>query len=126
MENISEHYRYIMLYHFYIGFNAAQTARRICKVYGPDTLKERVVQKWFLRFRSGNFCLKGTARSGHPSIVDSPDYCFGRHKSTPDNRREIRKIVGASHGSIVAHLKDAGYVNRADVWVPHLLTDRNL
>jgi len=33
--------------------------------------------------------------------------------------REIQKILGMSHGSIVAHLRDADYVSRMNVWVPN-------
>jgi len=31
-----------------------------------------------------------------------------------------------SYGSVVAHLRDASYVSRMDVWMPHGLSDRNL
>jgi len=39
--------------------------------------------------------------------------------------REIQEILSMLHGS-VAHIRDAGYVNRIDVWVPHELRNRNL
>jgi len=34
-----------LLCYFHEGFNAVETARKICEVYGPDTLKERVIRK---------------------------------------------------------------------------------
>jgi len=40
MDDIAEH---IMRYHFHKGLNAAEMARGICEVYGPDVLKECVI-----------------------------------------------------------------------------------
>jgi len=41
MDNIAEHYHYIMRYHFHEGLNVTETPRRIYEVYGLDALKER-------------------------------------------------------------------------------------
>jgi len=49
MEDIAEHCRHIMRYHFYERLNAAEMAHRICEAYRPNALKERVVQRWFAR-----------------------------------------------------------------------------
>jgi len=43
MNDIAEHYRYIMHYHFHEGLNVPETARRICEDYEPDALKNM----WF-------------------------------------------------------------------------------
>jgi len=40
-----------MRYDFYEELNAAETTRRICEIYLSDTLKERMVRKWFARFQ---------------------------------------------------------------------------
>lgn len=126
MEDIAEHYRHIMRYYFHEGLNAAETAHRICTVYGPDALKERVVRKWFARFRAENFSVKDANRSGRPHTVDTDEIITLVNANSHLTVEEIRKIVNVSHGSVVKHLRDAGYVSRADVWVPHELSDRNL
>jgi len=43
MDDIAEHYHYIMRYHkfFYEELKVVETARKICEVYEPDVLKER-------------------------------------------------------------------------------------
>jgi len=41
MDDIAEHYRHIMRYHFHEELNTAEKVRRICEVYGSDALKER-------------------------------------------------------------------------------------
>jgi len=37
------------------GKNATQAAKKICNVYGHDTVSVRMAQNWFKRFQSGNF-----------------------------------------------------------------------
>jgi len=44
-----------MLFYFRKGKNAAQTAKKICIVYGDSAVTESTVQKWF---RNGNFDLE--------------------------------------------------------------------
>ena len=116
MAESTEHYRHIMLYHFHEKLTAAETARKICAVYGPDALKERVVQKWFTRFRAGNFDAKDAERSGRPSTVDDDII-----KSVVDSDRhltlrEIAEITNVSHMSVARHLKKIGYVQKAGIW----------
>ena len=71
MAESTVHYRHIMLYHFCEKHSWADTARRICAVYGPEALTERVVQKWFARFVGGNFDVQDAERSGRPSTVET-------------------------------------------------------
>jgi len=47
-----------MRYHFHEELNTAEMARKICEIYEPDALKERVVRKWFTSFRVRNFSIK--------------------------------------------------------------------
>jgi len=55
MDDIAEHYRHIIRYHFHKGLNA-ETAHRISEVHGPNALKERVVR--FAYFHVRNFSIK--------------------------------------------------------------------
>jgi len=87
MNNITEHYRHIMHYHFHEGLNAAETAHRICEVYGLDALKERVIRKWFARFLVGNFSVKDAERSGHPRTVDNKIITLMNANPTSDSQR---------------------------------------
>jgi hypothetical protein len=100
MDDITEHYSRTMRYHFHVGFNAAQTARRICAIYGLDALKECVVQKWFVHFYAGNFngAIGSPVNDGH-----GQNHNFNERKLASDSRRNpgnsryiARKHWGAS------------------------------
>jgi len=43
---------------------------KICAVCGKDAVKERVCQKWFPKFRSGNFSIQDAPRLGRPVEID--------------------------------------------------------
>jgi hypothetical protein len=55
-----------LLYEFNRGSKAAEAARNICAVYGEDPIAQTTDQKWFARFKQGNFVMSGTPRSGRP------------------------------------------------------------
>ena len=126
MSEISEEIRYVMLFYYKKGKNAAQTCRQICEVYGADAVSERRTQEWFVRFRSGNFDVKDRPRSGRP-VTEKVDEILqlvkqDRHVSC----QEIANALRINHMTVWNHLKKAGYAKKLDVWVPHELTQRNL
>jgi histone-lysine N-methyltransferase SETMAR len=62
----NEHIGHCLLYEFSRGSKAAEAARNICAVYGEDSIAKRTAQKWFSRFKQGNFDMSVTPRSGRP------------------------------------------------------------
>ena len=126
MSEISEEIRYVMLFYYKKGKNAAQTCRKICEVYGADAVSERRTQEWFVRFCSGNFDVKDRPTSGRP-VTEKVDEILqlveqDRHVSC----QEIANALRINHVTVWNHLKKADYAKKLDVWVPHELTQRNL
>ncbi|VDO01982.1 unnamed protein product [Rodentolepis nana] len=98
MKEQDVHFRHILLYYFRKGKNASQAQKKLCAVYGDEALKERHCRNWFERFRSGDFSLKNSQRSGHP--VES-----NRHSTTRDIAEKLNKL---------------------DLWIPHQLKEIHL
>ena len=53
LEVSKEEIRHILHFYYLKGKNASKATKKICDVYGADTLSVRVAQQWFERFRSG-------------------------------------------------------------------------
>ena len=59
-----------MLYYFKKGKNATETQKKICAVYGEGAMTDRTCQKWFAKFRAGDFSLDDAPGSGRPVEID--------------------------------------------------------
>ena len=88
----NEHLRHL-LFEFNKGSKASEMARAICSVYGEDAINERTRQRWFSRFREGNFGMEDKPRTGRPSSLDEDQLNALLHE---DPRTTTR--VGCSDG----------------------------
>ena len=60
-----------MLYYFKKGKNTTEMQKKICAVYGEGAVTDRTCQKWFLKFRAGDFSLDNAPQSGRTVEVDN-------------------------------------------------------
>ena len=62
--------RVLLLHEFRLGHKATEAANNICNTMGEDVLSTRTAQRWFNRFKNGNFELDDLPRSGRPMELD--------------------------------------------------------
>ena len=60
--------RVLLKYYWKQGYKVAAAARRICEVEGEGVVSERVAQRWFQRFNTGEEHIKNLTRSGRPKL----------------------------------------------------------
>ena len=60
-----------MLYYFKKGKNATEMHKKICALYRESAVTDWICQKWFAKFRAGDFSLDNAPRSGRTVEVDS-------------------------------------------------------
>ena len=60
-----------MLYYFKEGKTQLKRKKKMCAVYGEDAVTDRMCQKWFVKFRAGDFPRDNAPRSGRPVEVDN-------------------------------------------------------
>ena len=95
--------------------NATETQKKICAAYGEDAVTDRTCQKWFAKFRAGDFSLADAPRLGRPVEVDSDQIETLIENTEHYTMREIADILKISKSSVENHLHQLGYVNRFDV-----------
>ena len=61
----------IMVYCFKKGKNATEMQKKTGAVSGEGAVTDRMCQKWFVKFRAGDFSLNGAPSSGTPAEVYS-------------------------------------------------------
>ena len=87
-------------------------------------MTDRMCQKWFAKFRAGDFSLDDAPQSGRPVEVVSKQIKTLTENNQCYTTREIADILKISKSSTENHLYQLGYVNHFDVWVPHKLSEK--
>ena len=86
---------------------------------GNNGLTERQCQNWFARFHFGDFDLKDAPRSARLTEVDDDKIKAMIENNRRGTAREIAEKLNISNTCVERHLKQLGYVNKLDIWVPH-------
>ena len=71
MEENMQHFQHIMLYFFEKGKSATEILKKNYVVYGEGAVTDQTRQKWFAKFRAGDFSLDDSSQSGKPVEIDS-------------------------------------------------------
>ena len=50
MEENTQHFQHIMLYHFKKGKDTTEMQKKICAMYGEGAVTDQMCQKWFAKF----------------------------------------------------------------------------
>ena len=95
-------------------------------VYSEKSLTERQCQNWFARFCSGDFNFKDAPHSGRPIEVEYDKIKAMIKNNRRNTTREIAEKLNISHTCVERHLKQLGYVNKLDIWVPYKLNEIQL
>ncbi|GFU84720.1 histone-lysine N-methyltransferase SETMAR [Trichonephila clavipes] len=126
MESDKQHFRHILLFYYRKGRNAVQTRKKLTDVYGEGVRTVRQCQNWFAKFRSSNFYVKDAPRSGRPVEADKDAIKALVDANRRITTREIELRLNLSNSTVYDHLKGLGLSSKLDVWVPLVLTERNL
>ena len=97
MEENTQLFQHIMLYHFTKGKNATQTLKKIFVVYGEGAVTDRACQRWFAKFHAGDSSLdEAPPRSARPAEVDSDQIETVTEKNQHPTTRERANILKIS------------------------------
>ena len=66
MEEKKQHFHHIILYYFKKGKNATETHKKIYAVCGEGVVTDQTCQKWFAKFRAGDFLLDDAPQLDRP------------------------------------------------------------
>ena len=115
MEGNKVHYRHSMLFFYRKGKNVTQTTNKIWAIYGDGAIAERIVRKWFPKFKADDFNLEDQERPSRPSVIDKDQI-----KTLPENNPrymtcELAEISKILKSNIHEHFVKPGYIIRSDI-----------
>nr|CDJ95280.1 histone-lysine N-methyltransferase SETMAR-like [Haemonchus contortus] len=105
-------FRAVLLHEFKLGRTTKDAATNISVVWGEGTASERMVRRWFQKFRSGDGPMEDEGRVGRPSSVDHDVLLRAVEENQPS--RKGAKKMGVSHTVVAAHLEVLGIVKKLD------------
>ena len=118
--------RGVLLHYFNIKKAAAESHRILVEVYGKHALTERTCQKWFARFKSGDFGLKDEVRSGQPKKFEDEELAVLLHEDCCQTQEELAESLAVTQAAISKRLKAAGYIQKQGNWLPLELKPRDV
>lgn len=121
---VEQHIRVCILYEFKLHHNASEATKNINFAWGDGSVSQRTTQRYFQKFKTGNFSVENDDR-GRPDIVVSNDRL--KEVVESDTRKSVRKLadeLSVSKSTISRHLKELGKVKKLDKWIPHQLNDK--
>ena len=89
------------------------------------SISERTCRKWFTKFREESFNLSDESCPGRPSDCNEEAI---RGPLSKNAQQSTLELAGASviPKSMIHYNLKIGVVNRYDVWIPHILTEKHL
>jgi transposase len=81
------------------------------------------VQRWFKKFRNGEFDLGDKEGRGRPSEIDDDKLKAFVEADPRTAVRELAEELGTSKTAVFEHLKGMGKSKKLDQWVPHDMSE---
>ena len=106
--------RAIFLFEFKRGWKAAEATWNINEAFDQNTVNERAVQRWFVRFRSVDESLEDEEHGSRPSEVDDDQLKALIEADTSKTTREVAEELNVDHSTVDRHLKKMGKVKKLD------------
>jgi len=90
------------------GNNATESARNIKAIYGDRTISVSQCQRWFQKFRAGNYSLKDEPRPGRSVELDEDVLQILAEQNPIVTVEELTEKLGLGHSTIHRHLHAIG------------------
>ena len=104
--------RGVLLHYFNMKKTAAESHRILVEVYGEHALAERMCQKWFVWFKSGDFGLEDEERPGQPKKFEDEQMEALLDKVCCQIQEELGESLGVTQAAISKRLKAVGYIQK--------------
>ena len=104
--------RRVLLHYFNMKKTDAGSHRILVEVYGEHALAERTCQKWFGRFKSGEFGLEDEERPGQPKKFEDEKLEALLDEDCCQTQKDLAESLGLTQAAISKRLKAAGYIQK--------------
>ena len=105
--------RGVLLHYFNMKKTAAENHRILVEVYGEHALSERTCQKWFSRFKSGDFGLEDEERPGQLKKFENEELEALLDKDCCQRHEELAGSLEVTQAAILKTFKSSRIHSKA-------------
>ena len=116
----------VLFHYFNMKKTAVKSHRILVEVYGEHAVAERTYQKWFARFKSGDFGLEDEERPAQPKKFEDEEMEALFNEDCCQIQEKLAESLGVTHAAISKRLKAAEYIQKQGNWVSHELKPRDV
>ena len=92
--------------------NSCPSHRILVEVHGDRALSERTCQKWFARFKSGDFDLEDQERAGYPKKFEDTELEALLDEDPCETQEELALSLEVTQQNISLRLKAMGMIRK--------------
>jgi len=118
-----EHIFHCAIYEFNKGNTASRATKNICETYNENSLMERTCQRWFSKFRLGDFGFEKKDKNEKKKKYDLDDIDETLKENPFSTIREISSHLNIPKSTIYDYLKNSGKVNKLGNYIPYELKE---
>lgn len=120
------HLREALLFCFHMKKTAAASRRLLVDAYGEHALSQSQCEKWFVRFKSGDFDTEDKARPGQPKKFEDDELKALINEDSTQTQEELAKALSVDHTTVGRRLKALGFTRKLSNWVPQKLSSEDV
>ena len=118
--------RGVLLHYFNMKKTAAESHCILVEVYDEHALAKWTCQKWFARFKSGDFGLENEECPVQPKMLQDEELEVLLDEDCCQTQEELAESLGVTQAAISKRLKAAWYIQKQGNWVAHELKPRDI
>lgn len=121
-----EHLREVLLHYFLLKKSAAESYRILQGVYGEHCLSQNTCERWFNRFKVGDFDVSDKERPGQPKKFQDSELEELLDEDPCQTQKQLAERLQVTQAAISKRLNMMGKILKAGKWVPHNLNERQM
>jgi len=108
---------------FHLKKSAAESYRLLVEAYGEHAPTQRTCERWFVRFRNGDFDLEDEERPGQPKKFEDAELQTLLDENSCRTQQELASVLNVDQTTIGKRLHAMGKIRKLGKWVPHQLNE---